>query len=57
MVGRSIPVPSRVATRQEYKNYQDVMTRGVAFGGGRPHPHPVKEMINYIDGKFVSNNW
>jgi hypothetical protein len=65
VVGRSKPVPDRIETRKEYvlgkvspgKNYRDVMTRGMALGGGRPHLLPVKEMVNYIDGQASSNNW
>ncbi|EKG11120.1 Anhydro-N-acetylmuramic acid kinase [Macrophomina phaseolina MS6] len=87
VVGRSIPVPTRVETRREYvlgkvskkifhhflgareatrltgrkispgANYRQVMQKGMAFGGGRTYLPPVKEMINYVDGRPFDNKW
>lgn len=65
IVGRSIPVPTRVENRQEYvlgkvspgKNYRKVLRHGMLFGAGRDYLVPVKELVNYVDGQVFDNKW
>lgn len=65
VVGRSILVPARVETPDEYvlgkispgDNFRDVMRRGTSFGGRTAHLSPVKEMVNWVNGKVFDNKW
>ncbi|KAE8132557.1 hypothetical protein BDV38DRAFT_296943 [Aspergillus pseudotamarii] len=63
IVGRSIPVPTRVETCQEYvfgivspgKNYRKVLRKGILLGAGCDHLPPAKELLNYLDGTAFDN--
>jgi hypothetical protein len=33
------------------------MRKGMLFGGSADHLNPVKEMVNYVDGKVFENKW
>ncbi|KAF5010817.1 hypothetical protein FDECE_3042 [Fusarium decemcellulare] len=63
IVGRSIPVPSRVETRREYvlgkispgQNFRRVLHKGMEFGDGKEHLPPVKEMVNHVEGQVFNN--
>ncbi|KAL9565329.1 hypothetical protein ACKAV7_010418 [Fusarium commune] len=62
VVGRSIPVPSRVETSREYilgkvspgKNYRKLLKKGMSFGGDLEYLPPVKELVNYVSGQVFS---
>ncbi|KAJ5669756.1 hypothetical protein N7462_010826 [Penicillium macrosclerotiorum] len=65
VVGRSIPVPTRVETREEYvlgkiapgKNYRKILRQGMLFGAGRDHLPPVKDLVNHVNGRIFDNKW
>jgi 1,6-anhydro-N-acetylmuramate kinase len=65
IVGRSIPVPSRVETQKLQvlgkvspgQNYRRVMRHGMDFGAGSDHLQPVAEVVNYVGGKIFNNKW
>ncbi|KAL6245478.1 hypothetical protein RBB50_007477 [Rhinocladiella similis] len=65
IVGRSIQVPSRVETQRQYvlgkvspgANYRKVMKHGMDFGAGKNHLEPVKDLVNYVNGKVFDNKW
>jgi hypothetical protein len=33
------------------------MQKGMAFGAGHDRLSPIREMVNYVDGKIFDNNW
>jgi hypothetical protein len=39
------------------KNYREVMRKGILFGGKADHLSPVKELVNYVEGKVFDNKW
>lgn len=63
IVGRSIPVPDQVESRQPYvlgkispgKNYRAVMRQAVQFGAGQDVLEPVSELVNIVNGKVFNN--
>ena len=65
VVGRSIPVPSRVETQRQFvlgkvspgENYRKVMRKGMVFGAEYDHLEPVTEMVNYVKGQIFDNRW
>jgi 1,6-anhydro-N-acetylmuramate kinase len=65
IVGRSIPVPSRVESSRRFvlgkvspgDNYRKVMKRGMEFAADRDHLDPVTELVNYVKGDVFNNKW
>lgn len=65
VVGRSIPVPSRVESQRQFvlgkvsagENYRKIMRHGMEFGAGREHLPPVTELVNYVKGEVFDNKW
>jgi hypothetical protein len=65
IIDRSIPVPTRVETRREFilskifsdKNYRDIMRREIIFKNNANHLTPIKEIVNYVNGKVFDNKW